>query len=188
MKTSLDGIQIVHADDMRRVHAACRLRYETFVIEGGDSRYADHLRKLHIDRYDLPGPHLWVAEQGADVVGTLRLVQRCAGPYLGDEYYGWATLAETLGGSVHSVQQSAVIISRGAIAKSHRRSGLFSVLCDVFEDRSRELGAKYILGVVAAGNDPSYRLLSERGYFVYHEDTFPSDWKGRCICKRLDIA
>jgi len=188
MQAMLKSVLIVPADTPARVLGACRLRYETFVLEGGDSRYADHLRKLHIDRYDVPGPHLWVAEQDGEVVGTLRLVERSRGPYLGDDCYGWATLAETLGDSIDNIQQSAVIISRGAIAKPHRRSGLFSALCNVFEDESRELGAKYILGVVAAGNDPSFRLLSERGYFAYHEETFPSDWKGRCICKRLNIA
>ncbi len=140
-----------------------------------------------MDRYDIPGPNIWVAEDEKMVVGTLRLVPRNTGPYLGDEFYGWTKLSEILGDSEANVQQNAVIISRGAIARSHRRSGLFSILCDVLEDRSRELGAKCILGVVAADNDPSLRLLGDRGYFVYHEDVFPSEWKGRCICKRLDI-
>jgi len=178
-------MEIKAATSSALVEAACRLRYDVFVEEMGDRRYANDDRRLHVDSFDHPGDNIYVAIDCQKVVGTLRLIVCQDGPYIQEELCGYPELAAILGIQQEQLLLHAGFTTRCAVAMSHRGQGLFSLLQDHLEIDARRRNLRYIISVVAEHNDPSYALFTKRGFFKYHQATFANGWVGKCICKIL---
>lgn len=166
--------------------AAYRLRYELFVGELKDERYADHRARHCSDSWDHEHSPVVVAWTAADeAIGTLRLAMRRLGPYLGDDLYEWGELAQMIGLHEDALTSAAGIVSRGGVAKAFRRGRVMSSMLEELERILVSAGAGILVGAVEAKNLHSKRWAESRGFRKYCASRAPSRFQGDFFYKDL---
>ena len=104
---------------------AYHVRYLAF-MNRGDDRYANHDLQLMTDQLDgREGTLLLVALDGeGKVVGSIRLVERAAGPFICDDLYHWEAIGVMLGVDTATAKRRTVLMDRLAVRPGSRNSGL----------------------------------------------------------------
>lgn len=167
--------------------AALKLRYEVFVEEYGDMRYAIPEEKLHRDAADNKHSCTLIAVDDMNtVVGTARFVPRRNGPYFGDDFYHYDVLANQICTTVDSVLARSGIISRAAVKREFRHAGVFRDMCSHLEGEAGADGIDYMVGAVDVSNSNALSIFQQLGYKVYGTWTNHDNWAGNYIYKVLD--
>jgi len=84
--------------------------------------------------------------------------------------------------TAQAAAESAAILTRGVVAKSHRDRGVFSKLLAAASRLAWERSAPILVGVVAAGNTQSRSILVAWGFTSFGSTT-SDGWTGEHFYK-----
>ncbi|MBL0941241.1 MAG: GNAT family N-acetyltransferase [Alphaproteobacteria bacterium] len=166
-------------DNLQR-QAVYHLRYEVFAKEQRDFRYANEVTKTYQDIWDHdPSTIVLIAISAEkEIIGSLRLVFRKVGPYLGDNGYEYEKLAYKLGIPLKELFLTTVIITRGVVRKEYRRLGVFKKLLSYAEALCKKHNANILIGATSMENDASKELLLSLEFNQYTRNFNENGWEG----------
>ena len=170
----------------RHVEASLRLRYEVFCEEVGDHRYADHVRRLHVDRDDGPQSHVLVATNDEDdVIGTMRLTLLRECQFIGIDAYDLPQLALFNSIPLASIKLRLARVDRVVVAKQYRGSRALTAMHNACEGLATAKCCDVLVGVPGVDNALARQVFSRLGYKEYCGARQHSGVTCQPICKRL---
>lgn len=184
---ALEYIKLEVIDNPGLKKLAYQLRYDVFTLEQGDQRYANHNDKTYMDIWDTLPSNLIIAYiNNYHIIGTLRLIERKYGPYLGEEGYQYDLLSKNLDVSKEFLLDKISILTRGVVAKDYRSLGVFSMMCDYANTLAVSMDSCISIAAIATDNSASKKFFGRLGYKFYATGVNKNKWKGDYCYKLLN--
>ncbi len=167
----MNQVVIQPVSDASVLQEVFRLRYQVYVEEFGDERFADHAAQQYSDSDDTNDTILLVARcvPSDAIVGTIRLKPLSRREFLTSELFDFAQLASALAMDTNAVKDLTVLLDRGVVASSHRRLGVMNAMLCEAERWSIQLGCQVLLLAVAEHN-----IAAEAKFLKYGFSPFRS--------------
>ena len=149
------------------LEAVYRLRYGQVGLTEDNLEAPESL--LFRDILDAPAATILAVKTGEEIVGTMRLVPRSAGPFIRDDTYGWPELSTRLGLEFEDLLNQTMLYDRGVVREDFRCHGFQAILYKRGARIAQEQG-KRIIVTVASPENISSKILLLKGFREYARD------------------
>ena len=155
---------------------AYRLRYDVFVLEGGDRRYADPTRQRHIDADDRAASTVVVAYADGTPCATYRMTRLRDLSFIGAHNYRLPLLAGLVGLPLPDLRSTLARFDRLAVTPPMRGKGVFERLVHHFYDLATASGCVVAVAAYRSDNPKPRHAFHRNGWAAYGE---PVAWRGK---------
>jgi hypothetical protein len=122
------------------------------------------------DMLDTPAATILAVKTGSEIVGTMRMVPRSAGPFIMDDTYGWPELSAQLGLELEDLINQTILYDRGVVHPDFQGYGLLGILYKRAARIAQAIEKKYIVATSSSENI-SLKISIKKGFkeFAQHE-------------------
>jgi predicted GNAT family N-acyltransferase len=167
--TSHSSLKIEPVTSSADLEAVYRLRYGQVGLPENNLEAPESL--MFRDVLDTPAATILAVKAGNEIIGTMRMVPRSAGPFIWDDAYDWSLLSSLLKSDVIDLQNQTILYDRVVVQNDFRGQGLSSALFNHGARIAQAQEKKHIVIVASLGNI-SIKIMLKNGFQEYAQTEY----------------
>jgi len=157
-------LQIEPVTSPADLEAVYRLRYGQVGLPENNLEVPESL--MFRDILDTPAATILAIKAGDEIVGTMRLVPRSAGPFIRDDFYKWRLLSTRLEVKSEDIINQTILYDRGVIREDFRGHGLLGALYRRGAHIVLAQGKRFVI-TSASPDNISIKTMLKKGFKEY---------------------